>query len=317
MTQTVALQRVHDELRLPHHARPVGARRTPSRPRTTTSTPGSSWRSSWSAAASTRCSSPTWSASTTATAAGAETAVREGLQIPVNDPSAADPGDGVRDRAPRLRLHPARSCRSHPFNFARRMSTLDHLTKGRVGWNIVTSYLPNAAAQPRLRRPDPARRALRRADEYLDVVYKLWEGSWEDDAVRRRPGRQASTPTRPRSTRSTTSASTTDVVGPAPVRALAAAHPAAVPGRLVRAAAASSPPATPRRSSSARRRARTGAAAQIADIRARAVRQRPPAAGHPVLPGPDLHRRQHRGRGAGARWPSTRSTSASRVSPRT
>ena len=32
-----------------------------------------------------------------------------------------------------------------PFAFARRMSTLDHLTKGRVGWNIVTSYLPNAA----------------------------------------------------------------------------------------------------------------------------------------------------------------------------
>ena len=33
----------------------------------------------------------------------------------------------------------------HPYPFARRMSTLDHLTKGPVGWNIVTSYLPNAA----------------------------------------------------------------------------------------------------------------------------------------------------------------------------
>ena len=33
----------------------------------------------------------------------------------------------------------------HPYPFARRMSTLDHLTKGRVGWNVVTGYLPSAA----------------------------------------------------------------------------------------------------------------------------------------------------------------------------
>lgn len=33
----------------------------------------------------------------------------------------------------------------HPYPFARRMSTLDHLTNGRVGWNVVTGYLPSAA----------------------------------------------------------------------------------------------------------------------------------------------------------------------------
>ena len=70
-----------------------------------------------------------------------------------------------------------------PFAFARRMSTLDHLTRGRIGWNIVTSYLPNAARNfgHATEVPHPERYA--RAAEFLDVVYKLWEGSWDDDAV--------------------------------------------------------------------------------------------------------------------------------------
>ncbi|MGO7983297.1 LLM class flavin-dependent oxidoreductase, partial [Rhizobium johnstonii] len=70
-----------------------------------------------------------------------------------------------------------------PFTFARRMSTLDHLTKGRVGWNIVTSYLPNAARNFGLEDEIPHDRRYDIADEYLEVLYKLWEGSWEDDAV--------------------------------------------------------------------------------------------------------------------------------------
>jgi FMN-dependent oxidoreductase (nitrilotriacetate monooxygenase family) len=71
----------------------------------------------------------------------------------------------------------------HPYTFARRMSTLDHLSGGRVGWNIVTGYLDSAArnlGQTRQLGHD-ARYDL--ADEYLDVVYKLWEKSWDDDAV--------------------------------------------------------------------------------------------------------------------------------------
>jgi long-chain alkane monooxygenase len=55
----------------------------------------------------------------------------------------------------------------HPFHFAQRISTLDHASKGRVAWNIVAEGPPDA-----------------RADEYFDVAYKLWEGSWEDDALR-------------------------------------------------------------------------------------------------------------------------------------
>jgi FMN-dependent oxidoreductase (nitrilotriacetate monooxygenase family) len=70
-----------------------------------------------------------------------------------------------------------------PYLFARRMSTLDHLTKGRVGWNIVTSYLPNAARNFGLDGEVPHDERYLIADEYLDVLYKLWEGSWDDDAV--------------------------------------------------------------------------------------------------------------------------------------
>lgn len=63
------------------------------------------------------------------------------------------------------------------------MSTLDHLTRGRVGWNIVTSYLPNAARNFGLEGEVPHDQRYEIADEYLDVLYKLWEGSWDDDAV--------------------------------------------------------------------------------------------------------------------------------------
>ena len=70
-----------------------------------------------------------------------------------------------------------------PFAWARRLSTLDHLTKGRVGWNIVTSYLPNAARNFGLDGELDHGKRYEIADEYLDVLYKLWEGSWDDDAI--------------------------------------------------------------------------------------------------------------------------------------
>ena len=71
----------------------------------------------------------------------------------------------------------------HPYPFARRMSTLDHLTRGRVGWNIVTGYLDSAARNLGLDRQLGHDARYDMADEYLDVVYKLWEHSWEPDAV--------------------------------------------------------------------------------------------------------------------------------------
>jgi hypothetical protein len=70
-----------------------------------------------------------------------------------------------------------------PFAFARRASTLDFLTNGRFAWNIVTSYLTNAAQNFGLDGQLPHDNRYLIADEYLDVAYKLWEGSWDDDAL--------------------------------------------------------------------------------------------------------------------------------------
>jgi FMN-dependent oxidoreductase (nitrilotriacetate monooxygenase family) len=71
----------------------------------------------------------------------------------------------------------------HPFSHARRFSTLDHLTGGRIGWNIVTSYLTSAARNFGLDRMIRHDDRYERAEEFMDVVYKLWEGSWANDAV--------------------------------------------------------------------------------------------------------------------------------------
>jgi len=71
----------------------------------------------------------------------------------------------------------------HPFSHARRYSSLDHLTGGRIGWNIVTSYLPSAAKNFGLKEQWTHDDRYDRADEFLEVAYKLWEKSWEDDAV--------------------------------------------------------------------------------------------------------------------------------------
>ncbi|WP_207400551.1 LLM class flavin-dependent oxidoreductase [Actinomadura roseirufa] len=74
----------------------------------------------------------------------------------------------------------------HPYLLARKFSTLDHLTGGRIGWNIVTSLLDSAARNIIARDRQIAhdeRYAI--AQEFLEVVYKLWEGSWEDGAVLR------------------------------------------------------------------------------------------------------------------------------------
>jgi FMN-dependent oxidoreductase (nitrilotriacetate monooxygenase family) len=73
----------------------------------------------------------------------------------------------------------------HPYTFARRISTLDHLTKGRAGWNIVTSYLESGARNIGLGGQSAHDDRYEVANEYMEVVYKLWEGSWADGAVLR------------------------------------------------------------------------------------------------------------------------------------
>jgi FMN-dependent oxidoreductase (nitrilotriacetate monooxygenase family) len=71
------------------------------------------------------------------------------------------------------------------------MSTLDHLTKGRVGWNVVTGYLNSAALAMGMTEQHDHDTRYEIAEEYMQAVYKLWEGSWEDGAVLRdRAGRR-------------------------------------------------------------------------------------------------------------------------------
>ena len=113
---------------------------------------------------------------------GRDVAVQEGLQIPVNDPSLLIPAMAAATE--NLGFAFTQSVlQEQPFNFARRLSTLDHLTKGRVGWNIVTSYLPDAARNLGYGGLPTHEDRYRRAEEYMQVVYKLLEGSWEEDAV--------------------------------------------------------------------------------------------------------------------------------------
>ncbi|KAJ5717060.1 Nitrilotriacetate monooxygenase component A/pristinamycin IIA synthase subunit A [Penicillium malachiteum] len=70
-----------------------------------------------------------------------------------------------------------------PFLLAKRFSTLDHLTNGRIGWNIVTSYKKAAFKAIGLESPIEHDERYRQADEYLRVLYKLWESSWAPDAL--------------------------------------------------------------------------------------------------------------------------------------
>ncbi|WP_168915119.1 LLM class flavin-dependent oxidoreductase [Microcella flavibacter] len=113
---------------------------------------------------------------------GPETAIREAVQIPSNDPLLVIPAMATATK--HLAFAATFSTTYEPpFAFARRASTLDHLTKGRFGWNVVTSYLPNAARNFGLEDEIAHDDRYGIAEEYLQVLYKLWEGSWDDDAV--------------------------------------------------------------------------------------------------------------------------------------
>jgi len=113
---------------------------------------------------------------------GWEHHARLGLQIPSNDPLVIL--SALATHTEHLGLaFTAGPIQEPPFNFARRVSTLDHASNGRLAWNIVTSTLENAwrnfGHDGRLAHD--SRYEL--ADEYVDVLYKLWEGSWDDGAL--------------------------------------------------------------------------------------------------------------------------------------
>ena len=118
----------------------------------------------------------------------ADAALRNAAQVPVNDPAMLISAMAAVTSNLGFGLTCTLSY-EHPFPFARRMSTLDHLTDGRIGWNIVTGYLNSAAKGAGGRDQTAHDTRYEIADEYMQVVYALWEGSWADDAVHRDPVR--------------------------------------------------------------------------------------------------------------------------------
>lgn len=111
-----------------------------------------------------------------------EASLRYGIQLPRLDPLLVVPfmaaatehlGFGVTMN---LSQEP-------PFLLARRLSTLDHLTGGRVGWNVVTGFLNTGAQAAGASTITEHDERYLIAEEYMSAVYRLWEDSWEDGAV--------------------------------------------------------------------------------------------------------------------------------------
>lgn len=71
---------------------------------------------------------------------------------------------------------------TEPFNLARQFASLDHISNGRIGWNIVTTWLANASGNYGLSQPLSHEQRYEQAEEYMRVVNALWD-SWSDDAV--------------------------------------------------------------------------------------------------------------------------------------
>ncbi len=69
-----------------------------------------------------------------------------------------------------------------PFYAARLWATLDHLTRGRAAWNVVTSLNENQAANHGHTNLDPAELRYEKAHEFIEVCQQLWN-SWDEDAI--------------------------------------------------------------------------------------------------------------------------------------
>lgn len=111
-----------------------------------------------------------------------DAALRSGMQSPVYDPAVLIPilAHATKDLGFALTEN---ILQEPPYTFARKMSTLDQLCGGRIAWNIVTSFLPGAGRNLGHAGLPSHEERYGRAEDYVAAVYKLWEASWEDDAV--------------------------------------------------------------------------------------------------------------------------------------
>ncbi|KAL2844800.1 HK97 family phage prohead protease [Aspergillus pseudoustus] len=108
--------------------------------------------------------------------------IRRATQWPVTDPSIPITAMAAVTKNLGFAITASTSF-DPPFLLAKRFSTLDHLTDGRIGWNIVTSWKQAAFKAIGIESPIEHDQRYAQADEYLRVLYKLWEASWADDAV--------------------------------------------------------------------------------------------------------------------------------------
>jgi len=108
--------------------------------------------------------------------------IKEGLQIPSHDPLVLASALATHTEHLGLAIT-SNVVQQHPFNFARQISTLDHLSRGRLAWNIVTGLQDNGARNFGLPRLTDHTERYAWAEEYVDLTFKLWEGSWDDGAL--------------------------------------------------------------------------------------------------------------------------------------
>ncbi len=114
-----------------------------------------------------------------------DAALREAVQVPLLDPLMLVPAMAAVTQHLGFGVT-VNLAYEQPFRFARRMSTLDQLTDGRIGWNIVTGYLDSAARAMGFAAQMAHDDRYDLADEFMAAVYALWERSWDDGAVRAR-----------------------------------------------------------------------------------------------------------------------------------
>ncbi|KND91022.1 Dimethyl-sulfide monooxygenase [Tolypocladium ophioglossoides CBS 100239] len=113
----------------------------------------------------------------------ADPAVVSGAQWPVNEPLAVVPAMAAATKNLGFGVTVATTY-EQPYHLARLLSTVDHLSGGRLGWNIVTGYLDSAARNLGYTEQPKHDERYVIAEEYVNVTYKLWQSSWRDDAVK-------------------------------------------------------------------------------------------------------------------------------------
>lgn len=110
-----------------------------------------------------------------------DVALTEGLDIPRLDPAVV--ASAIAAKTDKLGVVITGSTLlERPYYFARKLASLDHLSKGRIGWNIVTTGTAETAVKAFGMQMVEHDKRYDMADDFVNVCYNLWEGAWEPDA---------------------------------------------------------------------------------------------------------------------------------------